>query len=730
MHRSAALILLLLCVGPLTAAELCAFPGRDGDRQLAGVVNRWLPAAEGVSLAAGDREISVAADWRGRGALQPGDLLLLVQMQDAQINSSNDDAYGDGEYGDGQGRGATAIAAGRFEFLRLESIDGQRLQVRGAGENGGLLHAYPFQLPSAGAAQGARRWQLVRVPQFENLTLTDDLTVLPWDGRSGGVLALDVRRRLHLSGHRLDARGAGFRGGAALTLLGALGDEYDFRYRAPQPDELRIGFGQHAAKGEGMAGTPRWVRQGDGVLDSLPDSNQHSSDGYPQGSMAKGAPANAGGGGVSLSADNSQASGGGGGAGGESGGRGLDAAGKPRGGFGGAAVAADLLAVIAGGGGGAGTRSGGKGGDGASGGGIVVVRAGMFDGPGVVDIRGADAGPADEAGGGGGGGGSLWLQAPFGDAGRVRIDADGGAGGAAPARGGHGGAGRLLYGGGLVLADTPAASHDRLTRDTVTGVSPGYRCRPAGMLLGGSVFDDNGAGQGVAHDGRRQKQEQALAGLAVRVLDAAGGTVKQTRTSPSGQFALELPEQLAGTPLQLAIEVKPGWFPVLARSNDLPLAPFRYSAPGRWQFIAQKEYLQDGLVLAMIRQPDIEVPTLRTVEAGSTQFFLFRYLPRTRARARLHYRGELSGASDWQHAFFIDPDCDGASEYVEQQTTGWIPVQPQMPVCVRVRVDVPPGSTAQGQLTMRVDVETDLGDTALSTRLPTVNASIDVRLAR
>jgi len=727
MYRSASLICLLFAlVSPVGAAELCAFPGRDGDRQLAGVVNRWLPAAAGVSLAPGNRDIAVADDWRGRGALQVGDLLLIVQMQSARFDPDNSDAYGDGRYGDGSGAGALDVEAGQFEFVRLEAVEADRLRVRGQGPDGGLVHGYPYS--DAGDRLGAQRWQVVRVPQFENLTLSGDLQALPWDGRSGGVLALDVRRELRLAGHQLDARGAGFRGGAALTLLGALGDEQDFRYPAPLPDELRIGYGQHASKGEGIAGTPRWVRVGDDVLDTLADAHDRNHDGYPQGSMAKGAPANAGGGGVSLSANNALASGGGGGGGGLPGGRGEDVDAALRGGFGGAPVRTDSVRLVAGGGGGAGTRSGGQGGHGAAGGGVVVVRTGVLTGPGVIAVSGADAGPSDQAGGGGGGGGTVWLQAAFGDARAIEFDVAGGQGGPAPATGGVGGEGRLLHGGGVVLASTPEATHDRLTGESGTGVAPGYRCRPGGMLLGGTVFEDNGVDGGVAHDGRRQQHEQALSGLRVEVRKSSGEVLMTTRTSRSGQFALELPETLAGQSLQLAVEVKPGWHPVLARANDLPLAPFRYVAPGRWQFTAQKEYLQDGLVLAMVRQPDIQTPTRRNVEAGTTQFFLFHYVPHTQGRARLQYRGQLSGVSDWQHAFFIDPDCDGASEYVEKRTTGWIPVTAEVPVCVRVRVDVPAGSATPGTLTMRVDVETDLGETALATQLAPVKASIQVSL--
>lgn len=729
MHRSAALIVALtsLIALPCAAAELCAFPGRDGDRQLSGHINRWLPSPDNSVLAPGTTQITVADDWRGRGALRSGDLLLLVQMQGAGINDDNSDAYGDGVGRDGVGTGVTRLDAGHFEFLRLEHVDGLQLRVRGAGTNGGLVHGYASRAPQRDGDQGAQRWQLVRVAQFDNLTLSGDLDVVPWDGRSGGILAVDVRRRLDLNGHAIKARGTGFRGGAALTLFGALGDERDYVYRAPAGDELAVGYGQHASKGEGLAGTPRWVAGPDAVLDTAPGADRRSaSDGYPGGSMAKGAPGNAGGGGVSLSADNALASGGGGGAGGLPGAPGQDSNGMPRGGHGGAAVTARELKVVAGGGGGAATRSQGEGGHGAAGGGIVVLRAGVLSGSGEIDVRGADSAPSAAASGGAGGAGTLWVQAPFGDTGQLRLLLEGGVAGAAPARGGAGGGGRLLFGGGVRMPPVAVSTNDRLQADSAAGVAPGYRCRPAGMTLGGTLFEDNGAADAVAHDGRRQWSEQALAGWPVTLRDASGSLVAETETSASGQFAVELSEQWSGKTLTLDIPPRPGWHPVVARANDLPMAPFRYLGNGRWQFEAQQDYLQDGLTLGLVREATIEVPTERSVRPGSTQFFLFRYLSHTDARARFRYRGELSGASDWQHAFFIDPDCDNASEYVETRMTSWLPVQADEPVCVRVRVDVPAGAAAEGALDVRIDVESDLGKTPLGLVLPPVQASIRV----
>lgn len=93
----------------------------------------------------------------------------------------------------------------------MDRVEGEQVWIQGEGAGGGLVHSY-VNAPASGE-QGRRRWQLVRVPQYEHFSLQQDARALPWDGRTGGVLALDVRRKVTLNGHRLSVAGAGFRGG-------------------------------------------------------------------------------------------------------------------------------------------------------------------------------------------------------------------------------------------------------------------------------------------------------------------------------------------------------------------------------------------------------------------------------------------------------------------------------------------------------------------------------------
>ena len=79
-----------------------------------------------------------------------------------------------------------------------------------------------------------------------------------------------------------------------------------------------------------------------------------------------------------------------------------------------------------------------------------------------------------------------------------------------------------------------------------------------GLLITGRVFDDNGAGGGVANDGTLNGGEAGIAAVTVQLTDLTGATIYATATtSSSGGYALALPSTIAaGTQLKI-VEANP-----------------------------------------------------------------------------------------------------------------------------------------------------------------------------
>src|SRR5581483_8171315 len=184
-------------VNTLVEGRVCATPGKDGaGGTLAGIKNDYWPGTSSPVAGATTKTISA------------GDLLILMQMQDAAFDTTNDETYGEGTgstkaTGTGSGAATTLNNAGRWEYvIAANSVGagGGTLNINGGGAGGGTLYGYTSQSFATTTTQGQRTWQVIRVPQYTTATLSSTLMALPWNGSTGGVLAIDVSGTLSLGG--------------------------------------------------------------------------------------------------------------------------------------------------------------------------------------------------------------------------------------------------------------------------------------------------------------------------------------------------------------------------------------------------------------------------------------------------------------------------------------------------------------------------------------------------
>jgi uncharacterized repeat protein (TIGR01451 family) len=450
-----------LSTSSAAAAGLCATPGGSGPGgTLTGVVNTYYPGVGTAGAGAGSIDLGSPA-----GAATPitqGDLLLVVQMQNADFDATNTNSYGHGGAPASPASGYTALhSTGLYEYVRAGSaVVAGSVTIVGLGAGDGLINSY--RSAAASPTAGQRTFQVIRVPQYTTATTSSALTALAWNGSVGGVLALDTSDTLTLGGV-VSVDGLGFRGAPGLQRGGAPGfSNTDVAVSATANVD--------GNKGEGIGGTPVGTVAGNG---------------YPGGDAARGAPGNAGGGGTDANPNaNDQNTGGGGGGNGGAGGQGGNSwsSNLATGGYGGAALPVTAGRVFLGGGGGSGTTNNHSSpqADGANGGGIVLLRVGSIAGSGSITANGADAynQTLNDGGGGGGAGGTIVLTSPAGSLAGATLNANGGRGGDAwpnqagagnaHGPGGGGGGGWLLTSGAPTSVSVSGGAHGT----TTTGALP------------------------------------------------------------------------------------------------------------------------------------------------------------------------------------------------------------------------------------------------------------------
>ncbi|NUO03549.1 MAG: PKD domain-containing protein, partial [Saprospiraceae bacterium] len=423
MHNLFQKLAVVLCVALLPFLSY-------GQTALSGVINHYT-AVTAIDYCQNSATVS------GVSGFAPGVTVLLIQMKGAVINTTNTAAFGD----------ITSLGdAGHFEKAVIAALSGNTIFFQNA-----LVNTYQT---SNGHVQ------LLDIPQYDDAIVTGTLSAAPWNGQTGGVLALEVSGVLTLQAD-MDVSGKGFRGGIAeITAANNCSWLVSINGYAYGPNDWR-----GAAKGEGIADFAASQQTG------------------------RGAQANGGGGG------NDHNSGGGGGANVSAGGNGgnneepsffgCDGFFPGRGGK--TATAAPGRCYL-GGGGGAGHENNELGTDGGNGGGILYLKAGQIVANGfALHANGDNAlSTFGEGAGGGGGGGTILLEA-MSLGGPLLLEARGGNGGnidnvgaeRCSGPGGGGSGGRILFpgtispltdvSGGLAGISSNSASCNTGTNDAQPG---------------------------------------------------------------------------------------------------------------------------------------------------------------------------------------------------------------------------------------------------------------------
>jgi gliding motility-associated-like protein len=333
---------------------------RAHSQNISGVINSY------VSVSA----VSVnSATVTAIGPFQVGDKVLIIQMKGAAITTTNTSAFGS----------ITSLGnAGNFEFAVIASIIGNTVTFVS-----NLCKSYT---PSG-------KVQLIRVPFYSNATIVGTVTAQPWNGSTGGIVAIEATNSLTFNAN-INVSGQGFVGGAVFSGWFACND----------PNYANQNAGK---KGEGIAMPPVTM-----------DSNR--------------APLANGGGG-----SNTGNPGAGGGGNGGLGGRGgnefygscqLNASY----GLGGLAPSYASFKAYLGGGGGGGYKDNGLNATaGSNGGGMVFLTSPTINGNNfTVDARGANViGNTDSEGAGGGGAGGYVYYMCTNTSSTMNLDLRGGNGG-------------------------------------------------------------------------------------------------------------------------------------------------------------------------------------------------------------------------------------------------------------------------------------------------------------
>ncbi|MGB4116512.1 MAG: hypothetical protein WBK51_08205 [Polaromonas sp.] len=132
LHQLLRFLFLVVAVmlANIAHAQVCAAPGKDAPGTIAGVVNRYYQGNGNLAVAA--TTLTLGASSGAASTVTVGDKLLIIQMQGAAINTTNNERYGDNvgaaatpDTSASQANGYTALnLAGGYEYVQVATATG------------------------------------------------------------------------------------------------------------------------------------------------------------------------------------------------------------------------------------------------------------------------------------------------------------------------------------------------------------------------------------------------------------------------------------------------------------------------------------------------------------------------------------------------------------------------------------------------------------------------------
>ena len=183
----------------------------------------------------------------------------------------------------------------------------------------------------------------------------------------------------------------------------------------------------------------------------------------------------------------------------------------------------------------------------------------------------------------------------------------------------------------------------------------------ASSQIGGTVFIDNGAGSGTAHDGKVNGDEQGIAGTALRVVNAANNLVYgRMVTDGAGHWQLILPIAAVGQALRIELlDSQSAHIPISEGVSSLPsLVNSANSADSVVQFTPVAGGVYTAINFGEVSLPSLVADKHVSATPGSVVNVPHRYQANTLADVTFSIANKQNASDDFSVSLLEDKNCN------------------------------------------------------------------------
>jgi len=229
------------------------------------------------------------------------------------------------------------------------------------------------------------------------------------------------------------------------------------------------------------------------------------------------------------------------------------------------------------------------------------------------------------------------------------------------------------------------------------------------LTISGTVFEDNGAAGGTAHDGAINGGELGLAGVGVRAIDDSNGTVYATTTTAGdGTYSLVLPAAAAGRAVRIETNVLTDLRAISDAGAGLPSLSDPSETDARIVFTPVAATAHTGVDFGQVRNPTLTKDQTVSAFPGGAVILAHAYTSKTSASVTFSLTNVAANpsAAFSQPTLFRDNDCNGQIDGGDAPLTGAVTTGADQQICILARVQASAGAPPGSQISFDIAANT------------------------
>jgi uncharacterized repeat protein (TIGR01451 family) len=209
-----------------------------------------------------------------------------------------------------------------------------------------------------------------------------------------------------------------------------------------------------------------------------------------------------------------------------------------------------------------------------------------------------------------------------------------------------------------------------------------------GSLLSGVVFEDNGAGAALAHDGVLLADEQGIDGVKVELINSGNAQVLATvNTQGGGKYQFWIPDNAGTAPLVVA-EINENNY--LSVSGDVGNTGGTYDLTlDQIAFVNTSGTRYINVNFGDVQRSALQSDNQRTGVAGTPVFYPHTFISGSAGQIDFVVGSDTPSQADWQSVLYQDSNCDGQLDPAEPVLSEGLTVQAEETVCLVLKTFVP-----------------------------------------